>query len=236
MKEILAIAHRGYCSRYPENTLAAFGGALHWGAHMVELDVHLTRDGHLAVIHDDTVDRTTNGSGLVGDMTLKELKELRCLELDGAVGTEEIPLLEEVLDLMIPRCRVNIEIKNCPMQYDGIERAVAEVIGARDIYDAVIVSSFDHFSLRRIKDVDGRIATGILYSSLWLHLFEEIKALEPYSLHPEVSACQRNQLEEARRQGLKIFPWVAKDGETVRALCGSGLVDGIMVNELELLA
>ena len=109
----LLIGHRGYPARYPENTLAAFTGAMDAGCDMIELDVTLTRDRRVVVIHDDTLDRTTNGSGSVRDRTVEEIRRLDAGSwFDPRFAAERVPLLDEVIALTAGRCMLNIEIKD----------------------------------------------------------------------------------------------------------------------------
>src|SRR5258708_25566259 len=132
----------GYC---PESTLRSFERGLELGADWIELDVHLSRDGKLIVIHDETLDRTTNGHGLVRDHTLPELKEL-----DAGDG-QRIPTLNEVLEwARRVNTVVDIEIKNAPIYYSGIERAVVSALDRSQMTEQVIVISFDHSAVKRV--------------------------------------------------------------------------------------
>jgi glycerophosphoryl diester phosphodiesterase len=236
MGKLLKIAHRGYSARYPENTIMAFEQAILAGADMIEFDVHLSKDGVPVVIHDDLIDRTSNGTGFVKDYTLQELREFDFSYLFRHHGPVGIPTLEEVVDCAGERVMLNIEIKNCPMQYEGIEKAILKILREKNCINRAVVSSFDHFSLDRIKAAEGSIRIGVLYSSLWLSFESEIKLLRPYSIHPEIAVCQREQLKWARDEGLAVFPWVAHDRSAALELFLSGLVDGVMVNELNILS
>src|SRR5271156_4282030 len=120
-RAVLNIAHRGASGTFPENTLAAFRAAIDAGADMCELDVHLTRDGVVVVIHDEEVDRTTDGKGRVAEMTLAEIKRLDAgARYDRRFTGETIPTLEEVFDLVEGRCSLNIELKGA-----GVETKVS---------------------------------------------------------------------------------------------------------------
>lgn len=144
---MLIYAHRGYSANYPENTLSAFEAALPY-VDGIELDVQLSKDGRLVVIHDETVDRTTNGTGWVKDMTLQELRQLK---ID---GYERIPTLEEVLGL-IERSNVtlNIELKTDQYAYPGIERLAWLAVDEFELGDRVVFSSFNRETLVRMRDV-----------------------------------------------------------------------------------
>ena len=144
---MLIYAHRGYSANYPENTLSAFEAALPY-VDGIELDVQLSKDGRLVVIHDETVDRTTNGTGWVKDMTLQELRQLK---ID---GYERIPTLEEVLGL-IERSNVtlNIELKTDQYAYPGIERLAWFAVDEFELGDRVVFSSFNRETLVLLRDV-----------------------------------------------------------------------------------
>lgn len=235
METFLKIAHRGYSELFPENTLPAFEKAIGAGADMIEFDVHLTRDGHAVVIHDNDVRRTSNGHGAVKDMTLGELRELdfnfRGVE---GLGSVTIPTLEDVMLLARGRILLNIEIKNCPYRYPGIEEEVTRLVRRYGMAGEVIVSSFDHFSLLKMKQLDASIRIGMLYDALWLNFENEVTALRAFSVHPSMDAAEPGQLDWARKRGIRAYPWVARDRETIAALREKGIADGVMVNDLSL--
>jgi glycerophosphoryl diester phosphodiesterase len=158
----ILIGHRGAASLAPENTLASFRKAWENGAEMVELDVQRTKDGHLVVIHDDSVDRTTDGKGIVKDMTLGELKALDAgswfsYEFRG----EKIPTLEEVLDWSRGKIRIDMEIKNSK-QYPGIEKQITELIEKKGMEKEVIVTSFDPDCIKKMEKLSNEIGSGVL--------------------------------------------------------------------------
>ena len=149
------VAHRGYRGLYPENTLAAFEGAITAGADMIELDVCLTRDRVPVVIHDKTLYRTTDGKGLVSEHSLSELKELDAGSWFSAeFKGEAIPTLEELLQLVRGKILVNIEIKQdsfeSPAPPDAIEVQICELVERLGMVDSVLISSFEHFIFPRI--------------------------------------------------------------------------------------
>ena len=235
MDRFLKIAHRGYSELYPENTIPAFEKAIEAGADMIEFDVHLSRDGKPVVIHDNDVDRTSNGRGFVKDMTLAELKELDFnFRMTGDAGAIRIPTLDEVIDAVSGRIMLNIELKNCPHKYHGVEEAVIAAIRDRGIRDQVIVSSFDHYALLKVKELAPEIRTGMLYEGGWLRFQDEVLELEVYSIHPAIDTIDVDQLAWARENGYRIYVWVATRRKEIVTLTEGGLVDGIMVNDLTL--
>jgi glycerophosphoryl diester phosphodiesterase len=186
MSKPIIIAHRGASKHAPENTIAAFRKALELGAEGIELDVHLSADGHLVVIHDEKVDRTSNGNGWVKEKTLEELKALDF----GSWFTQEfkgeaIPTLDEALELLQPWTGIiNIEIKGGSILYPGIEKEVVKKIEKFKLEDKMIISSFNHYSLVEVKKLNPKIKTGILYVSGLFEPWEYAKRLDAYAIHP----------------------------------------------------
>lgn len=234
MASFLKIAHRGYSSRYPENTMLAFEMALAAGADMIELDVHLSRDGRLVVIHDDRIDRTADGKGAVSGLSLAELKQYNYNNRMAEHGFVEIPTLDEVIAWAGERVMLNIEIKNRPVRSEGIEQKLADLLRETQFTDRAVVSSFDHHALAEIKRIDGTVRTGMLYDSVWIHFEDEVRALGVFSVHPGADAIDAGQLRWAKSCGIRIYPWVVKDRETLKAYRASGYADGAMVNDLSL--
>jgi len=230
----LKIAHRGYSERYPENTLLAFEEAIRSGADMIELDVRLSRDGHIVVIHDDRIDRTSDGSGRVADMTLAELKRHSFNNGMDRFGFIGIPTLEEALDLAGDRVALNIEIKKRPDHQGAIEERLCALLRERGAFDRVIVSSFDVDVLRCIERIAPAMMTALIYDRVWFPFSETIRALGVYSLHPSMKVVNADRLKWAKSCGLMVYPWVAKDRRTVEKCRASGFIDGVMVNDLEL--
>ncbi|MFH0805082.1 MAG: glycerophosphodiester phosphodiesterase family protein [Patescibacteria group bacterium] len=150
----LRVGHRGACGYEPENTIRSFERAIALGADMVELDVHVCQTGEPIVIHDETVDRTTDGHGQVARMTLAEIRQLRIS------GSETIPTLQEVLEVTHGRCRVNVEVKK-----KIAARAALEAIAAADAYATTMVSSNYVEPLRAAKQADHRLTTALIFYS-----------------------------------------------------------------------
>ena len=161
------IAHRGFSGRYPENTMLAFEKALEAGAEGIEFDVHLTKDGQLVIIHDELLDRTTDGKGLVADCTLEELRRLDASAgYKGVYGVNRIPTLEEYYRLIQGRdCYTNIELKTGVIWYPGIEEKVLEVIDGFGRRKDTVISSFNHFSILRMKELAPDLVCGFLEES-----------------------------------------------------------------------
>lgn len=158
-------AHRGCSQMYPENTLLAFEKAAQIkGLEGIELDIQLTRDGEMVVIHDERVDRTTEGTGFVRDYSLTELKKFHIYA--GSHSSQQIPTINEVLDLLETRMkagmRLNIELKNSVYPYEGMEEKIVELVHRRGLQDVVVYSSFCAKSLARVRALDAEAEIGIL--------------------------------------------------------------------------
>jgi len=159
------IAHRGFSSRAPENTRAAVARSIEVGADMVEVDVTMTADGRVICLHDETLDRTTDGRGPATSRTLDEIRRLDAGSwFSPEFAGEPVPTLDEVLDLVDGRALLNIEIKPEAVPH-GAVNAVAELVRRRDLVDRVVVSSFAPEALRRMKIVDPDIVTVSLFNA-----------------------------------------------------------------------
>ena len=157
-------AHRGASGYAPENTLDAFRKAVEMGADGIELDVQMTKDGELVVIHDETIDRVSNGKGWVKDYTYEELKKFNFNKTHQEYTKEEIPTLEQVYRLIKPtNLTINVELKTGIVFYPGIEERVLELTERLGMKEHVIYSSFNHYTIRKIKELDPQAKTGMLY-------------------------------------------------------------------------
>lgn len=233
----LIIAHRGYSARCPENSLAAFAAALDAGAAMVELDVTLTRDRHLVVIHDDTVDRTTDGRGTVSAMTLAELGRLDAGSwFAPAFAGQRIPTLDQVLALARGRAQVNIEIKVSAFEpgapTDSVERQVMAAVGRYDMVDAVVISSFESRLLTRLAAMAGAVPrlallTETPFAPSDLDLCRDLKA---WSVHPDRSFVTPEMVAAAHRDGFRVLPYTVNDRDLAKAFLAWG-VDGFFTDD-----
>ena len=216
----LVYAHRGASAYAPENTLEAFRLAMEMGADGFELDVHLSADGQLVVIHDETVDRTTNGTGLVREMTLAQLRAL-----DASNGMQEyrgarIPTLEEVYQLVRDTHHiVNVEIKTDEYFYPGIEAACLELTRKMGMMDRVIFSSFNHFSLLTLRAMAPEAKLGMLYADVLVNAWDYAGTLNVDYLHPmKMNLYTPDFAAGARNAGFGVNLWTVNDPETMQ-LC-----------------
>ena len=235
----LNFGHRGASAYAPENTLASFNLAFDMGAGGVELDASVTKDRVPVVIHDNRVDRTTDGQGAVSEMTLAELKRLDAGAFFGSkFRGERIPTLAEVLEGPGRRGIVNIELKSGRLINVGLEAvAIAKVIDEVQASDRVIISSFNHFALSCIHTVDPRLPLGFLYFNRAPLSFPYLKSqplAQPTALHPRFTVVTPRFMEWARQRDYRINTWTVDDRDEMRRLINLG-VDSIMTNKPDVL-
>lgn len=212
------IAHRGASYFEPENTLKAVKRALEMGADRVEVDVRLSKDKELVVIHDPTVDRTTDGTGQVEDMTLQELKKLN------AGKGERISTLQEIIEA-IKDAKLVIEMK-----IPGIEKKVLETIHENRL-ENVMITSFYHGSLRKVKMLDDNIRTGVIFSCQPLKPERLALDASADAIFPKHKFVDQNMIKRVHKHDILVYPWTIDKPKTAKKLIRLG-VDGIVTNKL----
>lgn len=232
----LGVAHRGASREAPENTVAAFRLALDAGAPAVEGDVQRTRDGRLVVIHDQTVERTTDGRGAVGSFLFEDLRRLDAGRwFAPEFAGERVPSLDEVLDLMRDRAPVLLEIKHGPVFYEGIERQIADALRRRGMLGAALVMSFDHPAIRTMRAAAPEVATGVVYDARPVDPVAAARAADADAICPRWRLLTEDAVAAAHDAGLGVFPWTIDEEEPMRRCLGWG-VDGVTSNDVRLLA
>ena len=230
---IQVFAHRGACQAAPENTLPAFDTALAMGVDGIELDVHCSKDGHLVVIHDFDVAKTTNGTGLVGSYTAAELAELDAgSHFDARFAGVGVPTLAQVLDLTQDRCIVNIEIKSRELSGGNQVQPLVEMIQARNLHEQVIVSSFNPITLLKVRLADKTIPLGLLYTNqmpLFLRRAWARTIVRPVAMHPHHTMIDAAYMAWAREKGYRVNTWTVNDADEVRRLSALS-VDAILTD------
>lgn len=232
-------AHRGASGHAPENTLAAFALAADMGADGVELDVHLSSDGHVVVIHNDTVDATTGGTGRVSRMTLAELQSLDAgAWFDLRFAGERIPTLQEVFDAVGDRVLINVEIKVEVGYHPAAQETEAvRLVVENGMADRVIFSSFSPRSLRRLYRLAPHIRRGFLYARGEPSFLPSLlrRFYVPFvALHPQFSMVSERYVAAAHRRELCVNAWTVNDAADMRHVRDCG-VDGIITNYPDLL-
>jgi glycerophosphoryl diester phosphodiesterase len=232
MRSVAVVAHRGYSGACPENTAAAFAAALRLGVEMIEFDVRLSADGGLAIVHDDTVDRTSDGSGPVAALTIAALKELDAGSWFGPqFAGERYLTLAEALDLMPPTVRLNVHVKAGEQDRHVVVPAVAGELVRRGLLDTAFVAS-DQQSL----EVARRAAPGLATCNLSVEPLADYVARSAASgcriLQPGNAATTPELCAAAHAAGLEVNPFFADSRAEMRRLIGCG-VDGILTNQPE---
>lgn len=233
------IAHRGARSVAPENTLPAFAAALEMGVDGIELDVHLSRDGRLVVIHDFALETTTNGRGLVAAHTAAELAQLDAgSHFSPTFAGVGVPTLDEVFDLVGDRCMVNVEVKSEELDGGNAADALAELLRARALHEQVIVSSFNPITLIKLRWLEPKLALGLLFEqALPPHLQQAWLSpiLQPQALHPWAPTVEEPFMAWARTQGLPVNVWTVNEPAEARRLAALG-VNALITDLPDLLA
>ena len=230
MKTPLIIAHRGAKGEAPENTIAAFELALQQGCDAFELDIHLSQDGEIMVIHDDTVRRTTNGNGYVKEMTMAELQQLDAGSwFDSSYEGESIPTLREVFELAPRHLMINVEIKGGISE--GVEEKLVALLEEYDLYDNVVVSSFHFDSLRTLETLNSKVKTGLLYAQNFAHpeLLPNTAGVNAFSLHPYFIHLEETDFRSVQNEGLQMYAWTVNEESVMNKLIEKG-IDGIITD------
>jgi glycerophosphoryl diester phosphodiesterase len=230
----LNLAHRGFSGKYPENTRTAFLAAVkESGCDGFESDVHLSKDGEPVIIHDDALDRTSNGTGLVGNYMFVELRELDIGAWKGReFSGERIMHLDELLELTIAHNKVlNLEIKNGDIFYRNIEEKVVERIRAAGAENRVFLSSFNHISMKYCREIAPEIFSGLLYGHPFIDMEDYAMTHGINALHPRIHCLYYSPdlAAKAHEQGLKINIWTVDTFEDMW-YCLEKNVDGIITN------
>ncbi len=216
--------HRGSAGTHPENTMISFKQAYIDGADGIELDVQLSRDGIPVVIHDETVNRTTDGKGYVKDLTLMELKKLNAVhKFKKQYKHAEIPTLEEVLDWAAKkRFKVNIELKNGIVPYAGMEENILDLIDRCNMDHLIIFSSFNHYSIARLHTLAPDIEKAVLYMEGIYKPWEYTKWVGGQGIHPHIKAAKTSIIQRAQDAGVPVRPFTVNDEKTMSRLFEEG--------------
>jgi glycerophosphoryl diester phosphodiesterase len=222
-KKILKIGHRGAMGHEPENTIRSFKKALELNVDAIELDVYVCKTGELVVIHDDKVDRTTNGKGYTQEKTFKELRSL-----DAGKG-EIIPTLEEVLDFVNKRVIVNIELKgkNTALATFKVIQKYIDTKGWSEI--DFMVSSFDHHELNKFKTLYPQIFIGALIESIPLSYADFGVQVNAQSVNLSIDFINQEFVNDAHKKGLKVYVYTVNDNDDIAKIKALN-VDGIFSN------
>lgn len=231
----LVIAHRGASKEAPENSLAAFMLGVKQNCDMIELDVHLTKDKQVVVIHDSTLERTTNGIGEIATLNYEDIKRYDCGKwFSEQYAGEYVPLLEEVLTKVPASVQVNIEIKAA--ETPDMVGCLIDVLNKTNRIESTVVSSFHYGCLTELKKQLPEIRIGLLYHPEVADFkkYEEESGVEVFSLHPHYPLVTESYMEIANAAGKTVYPWTVDGEADMKRLIELG-VAGIITNKPGLL-
>lgn len=232
-RERLLFGHRGVPEEAPENTLASFRRAVELALDGVELDVRLCKTGELVVIHDERVDKLTDGSGYINQLSFEEIRSLDAgVRFGGKFKGERIPSLEEVLETLRGKMLVNVELKAKSILGDGLEGKVVALIEKMGLESSVILSSFNPFSIRRVKQANPTLTVGLLFSDdqpvhlrrAWAARFVRVEGL-----HPRYPLVTEKLIGKARANNWFVGTWTVDDADVAARLFRAG-VNIVMTN------
>ncbi|SHG17182.1 glycerophosphodiester phosphodiesterase [Ornithinibacillus halophilus] len=230
---IINFAHRGSLTEAPENSLPAIKKAIEHGAKAIELDVQLSKDNHLVVIHDHHFKRFNPSiNGLVRDYTLAEIKNI---DIGSSFSKEfegtSLTTLEEVLEICPEDTLLNIEIKNIPVIYEGIEEILVNCLRDHNRFQNIIISSFDHHALQKVQALEPSLKLGLLIYYRMVNPWEYAKncGLNLTSVHPLQTWTDQQFIEEFHNLGLKVYPFTVNEEKRYKELIDLG-VDGVFSN------
>lgn len=216
--------HRGFSGEYPENTMLAFRKAVEVGCDGIEMDVQLTKDLVPVIIHDEKVDRTSNGEGYVYDLTFDEIKKLDFSypdKFEGKFGFQGIPTLEEYFQWMADEATeiiTNIELKNSKYYYGGMERMVIDMIYRYGLEDRIILSSFNNASILKCKEMAPDIKGGFLVDTCVENAGVYAKECEVEYYHPNLKYLTEEHVKNCTQNGIGINVWTVNEVEDLRKM------------------
>lgn len=208
-------AHRGASAYAPENTMEAFKLAVEMNTDGIETDVHMTKDGVLVLMHDEKVDRTTNGTGYIKDYTYDELYQLNANYNKEGYDFCHVPTLEELLKLAKETgTLLNIEVKTDAIWYDNIEQKILDLVKTYDLEDKVIYSSFNHYSLKKLKALKPDAKIGLLYMEGLYKIWNYAVEFGADALHPVYPACfLDNYVQNCHENNIMVNSWTVNNVE-----------------------
>ena len=226
------LAHRGFSGAFPQNTMLAFREAEKTGCSGIELDVQMTKDGQLVIIHDEFIDDVTDGKGLVRDYTYEELSKFNAAaKWNGAFGFQKIPTFEEYCAWVKNTNLVtNVELKNSIYYYMGLEEKVVETIHRFGLEERIFISSFNHMSLLKVRQLDSTLQLGALVENGGIGnpgYYCKTFGIDCY--HPGIEGLTREAVENCKKYGIKVNVWTVNQMNDLKNITCWGC-DGIITN------
>ena len=230
----MIFAHRGACKYAPENTIASFELAVEQGADAIELDAKLSADGKVMVIHDQTVDRTTNGKGKVNQLTHQELKQLDAGSFfDTRFSGERIPTLDEVFESVGRKFFINVELTNYASRHDELVPLVAEIVKRHELQHSVLFSSFAPVNLRRMQQLLPEVPVGLLALEGVLGAINRsafYMNLSPRIIHPYLRDVNPRLVSLEHQRGRRVHVWTVNEESDLKKMKALG-VDGVFTDD-----
>lgn len=234
IKKLIVVAHRGGSSLGPENSLLAIERGIASGADMIEIDIHQTKDGQLAVCHDQSIDRTTNGKGLIRELTLDQIRQYNLLDSAGNVTDQKIPTLDEVLDLVNGRAKMLIEIKRTKDIYQGIEQQLVDALKAHNAFSWCVAQSFNDSVLENLHQIDSKLRLEKLWVFKLAGLPEGVDGtlsgydFDKYSYVSSFNFYYKSvtdaMIDEIHRHGKEVKIWTVPGPDDTPRLAVDGII------------
>jgi glycerophosphoryl diester phosphodiesterase len=229
----IVIAHRGDKAYAPENTLSAFKQAAEKGADAIEFDVKLTADGQVIVLHDQTVDRTTNGTGNVAELPLAIIRDLDAgVQFPNQFPGERIPTLDEVFETFGKRIYMNVELKNYSTPYDMLVTKVAQIVKNHGLQESVLFSSFLPYNLRKARLLLPEVSRGLLILPSWIGFWGRTFGWrgDYAAIHPHVRYVNAELVNRIHTAGKRVNAWTVTAEADIQRMIGLG-VDGVITDD-----
>ena len=221
----LVWAHRGASGYLPENTMEAYEKAVELGADGIELDVHLSKDGKIVVIHDEKLERVSDGKGWVKDLTLEELRRFNYNRMKPQLAYAHIPTLEEVYDYIRPTGKtINVELKTGIVFYPGLEEMVVRLTKDMGMEEQVLYSSFNHYSCKKLMELNPQAYVGFLCADGGIDQVQYVASHGAAAVHPALCNLQYpGYIGDAAKLGIDINPWPVNEEEHMVLCCKAGV-------------
>lgn len=231
MEKVKIWAHRGASGYVPENTLEAFSKAIEMKADGIELDIQMSKDGEIVVVHDEKLGRVSDGSGLVKNHTLAELKRMNFSKSFPGFGRTQIPTLKEVYELVQGKeITVNVELKTGVFFYEKMVDKALDLAAAMGVEDRILYSSFNHYTLKEIKEKNPQAVTGMLFMDGLVDAPLYGRKLGVDALHPVYTHLKYPDfLQQCRENNLSLHVWTVNTGQKFREMKAAG-VDAVITN------
>ncbi len=224
------IAHRGASADAPENTMAAFRLAIVQHAEGIELDIQMSKDGKLVVIHDENLQRTTDRKGAVAELNYEEIRRADASNGFARYRGEPVPLLEEVMELIAPtELMLNIELKNGIIRYEGMEQKVVQMVREFGMERRVVYSSFNHYSMIETAKLAPQTESALLYASGLYEPWKYALQIGAGGLHPQFLSIDKEIVRRSQEAGIKVRPYTVNKEKDMRTMISYG-VDAVITN------